>query len=94
MSKQTNVPVITWVDHPLEKDQWIRDLQAKFKPPSSSSHKKVVDIIKNDLQNTFRPSSSSYIERRVDDVYKTLKQLRQDTQCVHAAGRSNEALPG
>ena len=76
MSKQTKkvkkvIPVITWVNHPLERDEWIRDLQANFIPPPSSSHKNVVDTFKNDLQNTFRPSSSSYIERRVDDVSVT-----------------------
>ena len=76
MSKQTKkvkkvIPVITWVNHPLERDEWIRDLQANFIPPPSSSHKNVVDTFKNDLQNTFRPSSSCYIERRVDDVSVT-----------------------
>jgi hypothetical protein len=81
MSKQTkkvkkDIPVIIRADHPDARDLWIRELSAKFKPPSSSSHKTVVDIFKNNLQNTFRPSSSSYIERRVDDVSVTSSLTR------------------
>jgi hypothetical protein len=50
MLKQTkkDIPVITWVSQNLDEDQWLRDIQASFIPPSSSSHKKGVDTFKNE----------------------------------------------